>query len=107
MKLQPESFGKIKNGSKTIELRLFDEKRQMINIGDVIEFQKEPDKTEIAETEVVALLRYHCFKDLIDDFPLECFDDDNKEILIEKVHEFYSEEEEQKYGVLGIKIQLI
>lgn len=107
MKLQPESFSKIKNGSKTIELRLFDEKRKVIDIGDIIEFQKEPDKTEIVETEVVALLRYPYFKDLIGDFPIEYFGDNNKEILIEKVHQFYSEDEERKCGVLGIKIQLI
>lgn len=31
-------FEKIKSGSKTIEMRLFDEKRQRISVGDFIEF---------------------------------------------------------------------
>lgn len=38
MKLQKQSFENIVNGKKIIESRLFDEKRQLINIGDQIEF---------------------------------------------------------------------
>ena len=37
MKLKRTPFDKIRNGSKTIELRLNDEKRQKVNIGDFIE----------------------------------------------------------------------
>ena len=38
MKLNPAPFAMIKSGKKTIELRLFDEKRQQIKAGDAIEF---------------------------------------------------------------------
>ena len=38
MNLNPEPFEMIRNGQKTIELRLNDEKRRMINVGDMIEF---------------------------------------------------------------------
>ncbi|MBR2741341.1 hypothetical protein IKD98_01090 [Candidatus Saccharibacteria bacterium] len=38
MGLQSKYFDYIKNGTKRIELRLFDEKRRQINIGDTIEF---------------------------------------------------------------------
>lgn len=38
MKLQNNPFIKIKNKTKTIEMRLNDEKRKKINIGDNIEF---------------------------------------------------------------------
>ena len=38
MNLEPSAFLKIADGSKTIELRLNDKKRQKINIGDRIEF---------------------------------------------------------------------
>jgi len=107
MNLQPEPFNKIKDGLKIIELRLFDEKRQIVNIGDIITFQKEPDRSETIDTKVVALLRYPTFKDLINDFPVSCFGDDDKETLIKKVHVFYSEKEELETGVLGIKIELI
>ena len=38
MKLNPAPFEMIKSGQKTIELRLYDEKRQLVNIGDEIVF---------------------------------------------------------------------
>ena len=38
MGLQAKYFDFIKNGTKRIDLRLFDEKRRGIKIGDIIEF---------------------------------------------------------------------
>ena len=38
MKLKPEPFQKMREGKKTIELRLYDEKRQKVQVGDQIEF---------------------------------------------------------------------
>lgn len=38
MKLKSEPFEKMKSGAKTVELRLNDEKRQLVQIGDFIEF---------------------------------------------------------------------
>ena len=39
MQLHPEPFELIKNGNKTIELRLLDEKRKRIRKGDIILFK--------------------------------------------------------------------
>jgi len=107
MRLMPNPFDKIKNGSKKIELRLYDEKRQIINIGDHIIFEKEPEREERVETKVTALLRYENFSDLFDDFPSEIFGGRSKEDLLLGVHKFYSKEKEKEYGVLGIKIELL
>ena len=41
LKLQPKFYDYILNGTKRIELRLYDSKRQLIHIGDVIRFKKE------------------------------------------------------------------
>ena len=38
MQLAPSPFNMIKDGTKTIELCLYDEKRRMIHEGDIIEF---------------------------------------------------------------------
>ena len=43
LKLKPKYFNYINRGTKRIELRLYDEKRKKINIGDTIIFQKEPE----------------------------------------------------------------
>ena len=107
MGLQAEPFEKIRSGKKTIELRLFNEKRKTIQLGDVIEFQKQPEKQETIRAEVVALLRYKTFSELFDDFPIEDFGDTDRISLLENVHTFYTPEQEQKETVLGIKIKLL
>ena len=54
MSLQPKYFDFIKDGTKRIELRLYDEKRRSIQLGDIIEFAKSDD--EKFKAEVVGLL---------------------------------------------------
>ena len=51
MRLVDFAFKKIKNKEKDIEVRLNDEKRQLINIGDIIEF-KHIDTNEIIKTNI-------------------------------------------------------
>lgn len=43
LRLDKNPFLKISSGSKTIEIRLFDEKRRQIRLGDTIIFQKRPE----------------------------------------------------------------
>ena len=40
MKLKKEPFEMIKSGKKIYELRLYDEKRKKLKIGDTVEFEK-------------------------------------------------------------------
>ena len=57
--------GFIKNGTKRIELRLFDDKRKAILLGETIRFFKEPELTESLEVTVTGLLRYDNFEKFI------------------------------------------
>ena len=109
MKLQPEYYNFILNGTKRIEIRLFDEKRQQINIGDIIKFLKEPELSESFNTKVVGLLRYNTFEEMFRDFDISVLSDKSmtKEELINDLEEFYTKEKQNKYGVLGIKIELV
>ncbi len=106
MKLAQEPFEKIANGQKIIESRLFDEKRQLINIGDEIEFSQNDDAIKTVKTKVTALHRYSSFEELFSDFQPEYFGGVSKELLLEEISQFYPEEEQEKYGVVGIKIVL-
>ena len=47
-------YEKIKNGTKTIEFRLYDEKRQHIKIGDKIEFSKLPNSIKNIPTSILS-----------------------------------------------------
>lgn len=107
MKLQPTYFDFIKNGTKRIELRLFDDKRKAILLGDTIKFIKEPEKLENIEVTVTGLLRYNTFKELLNDFNIEILADASlsKEELLRELETFYTKEEQGKYGVLGIRFE--
>ena len=59
MKLDPQPFESIKSGEKTIELRLFDEKRQLINVGDTIVFTDTQNESNVIYTRVFNV--YHIF----------------------------------------------
>jgi ASC-1-like (ASCH) protein len=106
MKLAKEPFDKIASGEKIIESRLFDEKRQLINVGDEIEFSQNDDPEKKVKTTVMALYRYDSFENLFSDFPSEYFGGDSKEFLLEEISRFYPKEEQEKYGVVGIKIEI-
>ena len=105
MRLVDFAFKKIKNQEKNIELRLNDEKRKLINIGDIIEFEH-IDTKEIIKSKVINLYKFKTFKELFNLFPHKRFgleDSDTEEIM----DNFYSKEEQEKYGALGIEIELI
>ena len=109
MKLQPKYFNYILNGTKRIEIRLYDEKSQNIKLGDKIKFLKEPNLDESFEVKVIGLLRYNSFIEMFNDFDISILSDKNmsKENLLEDLEKFYSREKQQKYGVLGIRFEMI
>ena len=104
MKLTLEPFEKIISGEKIIESRLYDEKRQQITVGDHIEFSSVDDVTKKINTEVRALYQYASFDDLFSDFPPAYFGGSSKKELLMEIEKFYSQEEQKKYGVIGIRL---
>lgn len=108
MKLNPKYFEYIKTGTKRIEIRLNDEKRKNIKIGDEIIFQKEPELKKEIVTEVVDLIVKKDFKELIEILKVSEYSDENEseETFLEDLYKFYTKEQEEKYGVVGIKIKL-
>ena len=103
MKLKESPFEKIKNGTKTIEFRLYDEKRQKIKVGDQIEFSKLPDLQEKLLVDVVELYREDTFENLF-----KRLNYDEEEIIrkTKSMYQYYLPEKEKEYGVLGIKISI-
>ena len=109
MKLFESPFEKIRSRQKTIELRLNDEKRQKIQIGDLIEFTQIETKEQIM-AEVIGLHRFGSFDELYQQLPLlKC---GYTEMTIgsakpEDMDKYYSREKQKEYGVLGIEIKVL
>ncbi len=106
MKLRPVPFNRICSGEKTIEYRLHDEKRSLLNKGDYIRFTEIADEARTVLVEIVDIFTAPSFVAL-------------EQILIEKgllakgafsptgMREYYSVEDEEKYGVMGIRIRVV
>ena len=103
MKLNESPFERIKDGTKTIEFRLYDEKRQTVKIGDKIEFSKLPNLQEKLLVDVIDLYREDTFENLF-----RKLYSDEEEILrkAKSMYDIYLPEKERQYGVLGIKIKI-
>lgn len=109
MKLNPEPYRKIRQGKKTIELRLYDEKRRKLKVGDIIEFVNIENKELSVKARVLALHIFPSFKELYENLPLDkCgYTENNINIASYKdMEKFYSLEEQDKYGVVGIELEI-
>lgn len=107
MKLATGPYNKIASGKKVIESRLFDDKRKQIAIGDKIVFSENDKSENSVTTEVKGLLRYQTFKELFADHDPFLFGEDSRDFLLTQIKQFYSDEDEQRYGVVGIRLQLL
>ena len=107
MKLSPKYFEYMQNGTKVIEIRLNDEKRKDIKIGDRIIFQKEPELKEEIITDVEELIFKNNFEELIESLDVLEYASKNetKETYLQDLYKFYKKEQEDKYGVVGIRIR--
>ena len=106
MKLNPAPFAMIKSGEKTIELRLFDEKRRQIREGDQIVFSNTATGETLCTT-VVKLHCFACFAELYQALPLLQCGYTNADI--ETAHpsdmeQYYSADRQKQYGVVGIEL---
>ena len=108
MRLDAAPFGKIKSGEKTVELRLYDEKRRAIALGDTIRFTRRDDG-ETLKARVVGLCRFSSFGELYKVLPLDKCGYAPSELAAASprdMDEYYSPEDQAKYGVIGICIEL-
>ena len=109
MNLKEKPFKKIKNGEKTIELRLNDPKRQKISVGDTITFTLTENYEKIF-CKVLNFYRYKNFAELYKNLDLKKCGYGENEIsnaTYKDMEQYYSKTDENKFGVLGIEIELI
>ena len=104
MKLGDRPYNQIKSGTKTIEIRLNDEKRQQIRVGDEIEFALVSDPNQKTVTVVKDVYRFNSFIELFEAFDPHEYGSQSKDEYTQ-MYQYYSKQDEEKYGVLGIRIE--
>ena len=107
MNLVPSAFAKIEAGTKTIELRLNDEKRQKISVGDEIVFTNLENEKQL-QVKVIALHLFPSFAELYQSLSLtKCGYAEGEAAHSDDMLAYYPRERELHYGALGIEIELI
>ena len=110
LNLNPSPFEMIKSGRKTIELRLYDERRQSIEVGDTLVFVHTEDASLTLTAKVTDLHRFPDFAALYAALPLEKCGYLPEEIATaspEDMNVYYTAERQAQYGVVGIEIALL
>lgn len=110
MNLRRKPFDEIGSGRKTIELRLYDEKRQCIRCGDEIHFTCSDDPTMTLCAHVNALHIFKNFTELYEALPLDkCgyAPDELSNASAADMEVYYSLERQAQYGVVGIELTLL
>ena len=109
MKLHDSPYRLIKNGIKTIELRLNDEKRRLISVGDEIEFKHSLDPDKSIYCTVIALHNFSSFTELYAGLDLLKCGYTVRDISRASASDmdlYYSRDMQNKYGVIGIEIKV-
>lgn len=106
MNLNNRPFQLINNGSKSVEMRLYDEKRAKIKVGDQITFTNLVDGSSL-EVIVTKLSRHNSFYELYnayDSIALGYID--GEAVNPSDMLEYYSQANIDKYGVLAITVKV-
>ena len=106
--LDSDIFDIIVNKDKDVEIRLNDEKRRKLKIGDTLVFLKRPDDIESISATVTNLVYFDSFIDVTNYYDMKrvYLDNTSKEDYINLMKRFYSDEEVSKYGVVAIEFKL-
>lgn len=101
MEMAQMSIKKILNGTKKIDLRLFDEKRQRLRLDDVIEFYCARTRESVLCL-VTGLTVFETFDEMIDVLPAELFGYPDKNEVKVRANRLFRIEEQLKNHVIGI-----
>jgi len=108
MNLNPKPMEKMILGLKTIEMRLYDEKRQKIKKGDIIVFTSTKNKNNKISVKVKNLYTYDSFSKLYENFNKVSLGYNKNEIANPlDMEQYYSREDIIKYGVIGIEVEVL
>ncbi len=109
MKLQETPFEKIESGQKTVEMRLYDEKRRMLNVGDKIVFSKQGEEDKKIKVKITKINTFKSFKELYKFYT-------DKKVLgyaekekasFKDMEKYYPKEKQKSDGVVALEFKVI
>ena len=107
--LHPDIFELVKNGKKDVEVRLNDEKRKKLHVGDKLLFLKRPLEVEKISATVTDLKYFNNLEEVVDYYSMERihYPHLTKEEYLNDMQRYYSKEEQKELGVVCIIYDII
>ncbi len=107
--LDSDIFDIVSSKDKDVEIRLNDEKRRKLNIGDKLVFLKRPDDKESIKAVITNLVYFNNFQEVVNYYDMKriYLDNTSSEDYINLMKRFYNDEEVEKYGIIAIEFKLI
>jgi ASC-1-like (ASCH) protein len=107
MHVEDKVYDDIKAGNKTIEMRLYDEKRREFKTGDIIIFKNRKNDSTL-KCKITNLYHYNNFEELYKHHDkLALGYKENDVASPADMNIYYDYDKINKYGVLAIEIRLI
>lgn len=109
MKVTDGQFWKMVDGTKRIEVRLLDEKREQIKLGDTITFTNMKNPEKKIKVNVVGLSHFKSFKALFMSLPCESLGSPSCEVVdqVESMKKFYNLEQRKENDALAIHLNRV
>lgn len=110
MNVDGKWFDKIADGSKTIELRLNDDKRRNVKVGDYVILNNLAEKPELTKcvVQATALHKFDNFESLYKNINMtKCGYSQNDAPNPDDMSAYYSAERQAEWGVVGIEFDLL
>ena len=105
--LHKEVFDIVKDGIKDVEVRLYDEKRQKLKVGDKLIFISRGNYTDQITAVVKKIVHFKDFVEVTKNYEMKriYLEDTSLDEYLELMNKFYSTEEQEKYGVVAIEFE--
>lgn len=121
MHLSDDMFSKVEAGTKTVEMRLFDDKRKQVDIGDYIEFIHVADPARRVLRKVADLQPFASFRDaftateyrdnafvnVLRYTPAQLGAPESSDIpaLVHGMYKYYTKKQEKEHGVIAFTLE--
>ena len=105
--LHKEVFDIVEAGIKDVEIRLNDEKRRKLKVGDKLIFISRGNYTDQITAIVKKLVYFKDFVEVTKYYEMKkiYLEDTSLDEYLELMNKFYSKEEQEKYGVIAIEFE--
>ena len=103
--LHKEIFDIVKDGVKDVEVRVNDDKRRKLHVGDTLIFVNRGCENDKIKTKVNNLVYFKNFTDVVDYYKMEIIylKETTKDEYLKLMGKFYSNKDVEEYGVVAIE----